>query len=290
MIEEKVGEGDTISEWMCDAASERLRHAGESHKSRFRELQVYGAKAGDGSDFGNPVERRFEQLIARHGQATDGIGGPGEMDPEVAALMRSLLTDIQYRRLEAHLTEPGLTMERLAHREGASKQAIHTSIHSAMDRVLDSPEARELIQRKATEQSFETGGSMGTAVGSVSFDRMLELVCGGRPVVGEISLDARKFHPLLARAIKPLLTRVQYRRLEAHLVGGMPLRMIADEEDCSATSVVRAVRRAKMRLGASPEVMRALCQLYQEHTGVELDTEALVAAVQGRRIDREIDV
>jgi len=293
MIEEKVGEGDTISEWMCDAASERLRHAGESHKSRFRELQVYGAKAGDGSDFGNPVERRFEQLIARHGQATDGIGGPGEIDPEVANLMRELLTDIQYRRLEAHLTEPGLTMERLAHREGASKQAIHTSIHSAMDRVLDSPEARDLIKRKATEQSFETGGSMGkdaVAVGSISFDRMLMLVCGGHPVVGEISMDARRFHPLLARAIKPLLTRVQYRRLEAHLVAGMPLRMIADEQACSATSVQQAVRRAKMRLGASPEVMRALCQLYQEHTGVELDTEALVAAVQGRRLDHVGDV
>ena len=293
MIEDKLGPNEGLSEWMCDAASERLRHAGESHKSRFRELQVYGAKAGDGSDFGNPVERRFEQLIARHGQATDGIGGPGEIDPEVAGLMRSLLTDIQYRRLEAHLTEPGLTMERLAHREGASKQAIHTSIHSAMDRVLDSPEARALIKRKAEEQSFESGGSMGRdamAVGTITFDRMLELVCGDRPVVGEISIDARRFHPLLARAIKPLLTRPQYRRLEAHLVAGMTLRMIADEEDCAASSVVQSIRRARMRLGASPEVMRALCQLYMENTGVELDTEALVAAVEGRRLDRVSDV
>lgn len=290
MIEEKLGENNTMSEWMCDAASERLRHAGESHKSRFRELQVYGARSGDGSDFGNPVERRFEQLIAKNGQATDGIGGPGEIDPDVAQLMKALLTDIQYSRLEAHLTEPDITMERLAHREGVSKQAVHTSIHAAMNRVLDSQEARALIKRKATEQSFESGGSMGTAVGTITFDRMLELVCGGSPVVGEISLDARKFHPVLARAIKPLLTRVQYRRLEAHLVAGMPLRMIADEEDCSSTSVVMAVRRAKMRLGASPDVMRALCQLYMEHTGVELDTEALVAAVQGKRLDRVSDV
>ncbi len=290
MIEEKIGENDTMSEWICDAVSERLRHAGESHKSRFRELQVYGAKAGDGSDFGNPVERRFEQLIARHGQATDGIGGPGELDPALAVVMQKLLTDVQFRRLEAHLTEPGLTMERLAHREGASKQAIHTSIHAAMKRVLDSEEAKEIIKLKAKEQSFESGGTMGRKAieeGEITFGRMLELVAGDRPVVGEISLDARRFHPVLARAIKPLITRSQYRRLEACLVAGMPMRMVADEEDCSLTAVSVAVARARRKLAASPDVMRALCQLYQENTGVELDTEALVAAVQARRLTPE---
>jgi predicted DNA-binding protein YlxM (UPF0122 family) len=207
--------------------------------------------------------------------------------------MRELLTDVQFRRLEAHLTEPGLTMERLAHREGASKQAIHTSIHAAMKRVLDSGRARTLIEREAIEQSFEAGGSMGKRAvedGIISFDRMLQIVAGDNPVVGELSADARRFHPLLARAIKPLITREQYRRLEACLVAGMPMRMVADEEDCSLTAVSRAVSRAKNKLAASPDVMRALCQLYQENTGVELDTEALVAAVQARRLDSRSDV
>ncbi len=281
-IEQRLEDGMTVSAYIRESLSERLRHASESNKSRFRELQVYGSKSGDDHD--SAVDRRFDTLLHNNGMATDMAGGGGgEMDPDLASLAKKILTENQYRRLMPHLQD-GHTMEQIAHDEGVAKQAVHTSIRTAKRRLLESKEFRGALAERAAGLAYEVGKPIVTGEffsdGTIPFERMFEMVAGARAMSADVASSGR-FHPNLGRAMRPILTKTQYKRLEMSLARSMSLRQIAEHEDCSYSSVRRAILLARRRLRSSVPVLKALCQTYTEQTGVEIDVDAMVSALTG---------
>jgi predicted DNA-binding protein YlxM (UPF0122 family) len=290
--ERRLHEHDTLSDFIIDCISERIRRADDDGKSTFREVQVFPSKSEGGDDSGNPIDRRFEDLIARHGLATAASGGHGELDPGFAKVLRKVLTRLQYRRLKMQLTSE-ITMEKMAHLEGCAKQAIHTSLQAAKARILGSEEVKRYLKDIVMAQSIEGGGSYGKRAienGEMSFDRMLQLVAGGTAIVGDISGgDKSKFHRTLAMAMKPIMTAIQFRRFEAYMVGGLSFRQIAFEEDCSVNSVAKSIKYARNRLRASVPVAKALCKLFADTIGSEVNSAAIIAEVQRHQLDIEED-
>lgn len=287
LIESRLDDNTTFTDFVVEAISERVRHAEDGNKSRFRELQIFPARESENGESGNPLERRMEQLLGRNGHATASFSGSSELDPEFDAALKDALTDKQYRRLTLHLTE-GLTMEQMAHREGCAKQAIHTSLHAAIAKIRKNKGLEAALMAKVAEQSAEVGGTYSYEGGGIGFDRMLELVAGGTALRGDFSAaEIGKFHTVLARAMKPILTRKQFRRLEAYMVAGMTMEQIAYEEDCSVNSVSRAIRLAKNKLRGSVPVCRAVVQCYNDTTGAEVDAEPMLAALRARRLDTQ---
>lgn len=279
-IHDRLEENETFSDWVFEACSERLRHASESNKAKFRELQVYGSKTGDGHE--SAVDRRFDQLLHRRGFATDMAGGGGgELDGDLATVAKVVLTEVQYRRLLPHLQE-GLTMEQIAHQEGVAKQAVHTSIRTAKARLVDSKKFRDALVDRAAQTSFEDGVPLVKGHvfldGTISFERMFEMVAGARPMSADVASCGR-LHPTLGRAMRPILTKSQYRRIEMVYARGMSIRQIAEAEDRGKTSIHQSVTEARKRLRSSIPVLRALCQTYTEQSGVEIDADAMVLAL-----------
>lgn len=286
-IARRLDANSNEADFIREAISEKLRRSADSNKHRFRELQVWGDREGDGD--GNAVDRRLDMLIGKNGLVTDYSGGGGAISKELSDAMAAILTPTQHRRLIEHLSGEK-TMEQIAHADGCAKQAVHTSIKAAKLRIKASPEVLRLLCERGAESSDGTGdGSIQRQVilaGSekMTFDRMLELIAGDRPVLGDLVGKTGRLDPRVARAMKPILTRVQFKRFEMYLIDRLTMRQVAKREGCSVASAHRSIQLARRRLRCSVPVCRALCEVYSEATGVDIDADSIVAAMMERHV------